>query len=412
MKVDEALIDEQYKAEAALTHLYPSIGGLASKLRIIYTDKVPTQATNGCDLLINPEWTSKLDFTSKVFVLAHEIFHCMLNHPRRLEGLNPAIANMAADYEVNLLIERMGLIKKSTMDKIKCLYNEKYEDLGVEAIYKKIYKKLPKMNGGSSGKDDNKFQNNPFGEVISKEDGDKIAKSEGEKPNPSSSEDLSKDWGNAAIEACRGLEESNLDDFILRIKDLYKISKDWKNEFKNIIGHSLNPIEFRRGFTNKNILITQERIARTDREKYDNMDSILAVVDTSGSVDQKMLNIFLKHIYHIANAKKPETITLIQFDTEICDIRTIHSEKDLLKPIKIKGGGGTDIKCVWDYINNQKLNTELCIVFTDGYLDLLKRNKFMNNLFWVIIDNPGCELEYRDANTRIIYLNSDDIKKG
>jgi predicted metal-dependent peptidase len=38
----------------------------------------------------------------------------------------------------------------------------------------------------------------------------------------------------------------------------------------------------------------------------------------------------------------------------------------LLKPM---GGGGTHVSCVNHYINEQKINAECVIVFTDGYVE-------------------------------------------
>ena len=34
----------------------------------------------------------------------------------------------------------------------------------------------------------------------------------------------------------------------------------------------------------------------------------------------------------------------------------------------------------------------------------------MQNLCWVIIDNGGFNLKYKDANTKVVRINSGDIK--
>ena len=83
------LLDDQNRAIAGLVHIMPFFGGLVTKLRPVYTFKVQTQATDGYNLFINPQFTYNLDMTGKVFVLAHEIMHCVLNHMRRGKGHNP-----------------------------------------------------------------------------------------------------------------------------------------------------------------------------------------------------------------------------------------------------------------------------------------------------------------------------------
>jgi predicted metal-dependent peptidase len=129
------LLDEQQRAKAALVHIIPFFGGFINKLRTIYTFKVETQATDGYNLFVNPQFTYNLDLTGKVFVMAHEIMHCVLNHMRRGKGHDPEKSNIAADYEVNSWINDVGLIKAETITKLGALYDKKYSGLGYETIY-------------------------------------------------------------------------------------------------------------------------------------------------------------------------------------------------------------------------------------------------------------------------------------
>ena len=134
----QKLLEEQQRACAALGHLLPALGGFVSKLRFIYTFRVETQATDGYNIFINPQFTSHLDLTGKTFVLAHEIMHCLLNHLRRARelGHNQYKSNIAADYEVNItLAEDLKLIKASTIKSIGALIDQKYHTWGYEKIY-------------------------------------------------------------------------------------------------------------------------------------------------------------------------------------------------------------------------------------------------------------------------------------
>ena len=129
------LIDEQQRAKAALIHIMPVFGGFVNKLRHIYTFRVPTQAVDGVNIFINPQFTYNLDLTGKVFVMAHEIMHCVLNHLRRGKAHDQERSNVAADYEVNITLADMGLIKIDTMTKLGALVDKKYSDWGYEKIY-------------------------------------------------------------------------------------------------------------------------------------------------------------------------------------------------------------------------------------------------------------------------------------
>lgn len=145
----QQLLTDQQRACAALGHLLPALGGFVSKLRFIYTFRVSTQATDGYNIFINPQFTSHLDLTGKTFVLAHEIMHCLLNHLRRAQELGHPIekSNIAADYEVNItLAEDLGLIKASTVKSMGALIDNKYHTWG----YEKIYADNPSGTGSGS----------------------------------------------------------------------------------------------------------------------------------------------------------------------------------------------------------------------------------------------------------------------
>lgn len=148
----DKLLDDQQRAKAALVHILPAFGGFVGKLRHIYTFKVSTQATDGYNIFINPQFTYNLDLTGKVFVMAHEIMHCLLNHLRRGKGHDPNKSNIAADYEVNVTLSELGLIKPATIEKIGGLYDKKYTNWG----YEKIYDQLP--SGSSQKSMDNSNQ--------------------------------------------------------------------------------------------------------------------------------------------------------------------------------------------------------------------------------------------------------------
>ena len=139
------LLEEQERAKAALNHLAPMLGGFLGKLRFIYTFRVSTQATDGFNILVNPQFTANMNFTEKCFVMAHEVMHCLLNHLRRIKGRDPNRSNIAADYEVNVTlcnIEANGskrmLFDRKVVDGIRGYYDDKFKDMGFETIYDMI----------------------------------------------------------------------------------------------------------------------------------------------------------------------------------------------------------------------------------------------------------------------------------
>lgn len=131
----QKLIDDQYRAKAALTHTLPWVSGLISKLRFVYTFKVQTQATDGYNLFVNPQFTYNLDFTGKVFVMAHEVMHNLLNHLRRGKGHDPQKSNIAADYECNITLADIKPFNEKMIKDLGAYIDKKYKGMGYEAIY-------------------------------------------------------------------------------------------------------------------------------------------------------------------------------------------------------------------------------------------------------------------------------------
>lgn len=439
-KIDMAkLLDDQHRAMASLRHIAPQFGGLITSLQFVYTYKVDTQATDGFRIFVNPEFTDSLDHTGKVFVMAHELMHCLLNHLRRgkkIDALNQK-GNIAADYEVNQTLVDMGLFKTSTIEKLQGYIDAKWSRVSFETIYSKIPNPpQQKGQGGGQGQGNSQGQQgnqqggtgqgsssteanlqgtiDTAGSMLDAKEGQKIAKEEGYDDVGANESALEKEWENKAREVAKKLKGTGAGNDILADKLLatsIKGTNEWKKILKDIVGRSVSPEDKRRGYTHNNILVSQDRVALSDKEKYDNVDYIMAWVDTSGSMSQEDLNKALSMMLMVAQAKKPTKLVVCQFDTRIADIKEFDKvdriEKDMRK-MKIKGGGGTDVKCCFDLLADKKSKyarqvPELVVIFTDGYLDQYRRDKRrMQNLVWVVQDHPSFELEYPDSHTKLI----------
>ena len=205
------------------------------------------------------------------------------------------------------------------------------------------------------------------------------------------------------------------------IEGLYKTTTDWKAAFKFIVGKSLNDADTRSALVNKNILVSQDRMARTEKDKYDNMDYMICVVDSSGSMSDDDLKHMLSEIYALAEAKKPMKLYVIQCDTKIQEIKEYNNvqelKKDALKAT-VKGRGGTDMGDFFKLMKTDKRfnrnKPDLIIIFTDSDSrgrQYPRDRKTMNWLCWCILDDPGFTLKYEDRQTKIIHLKSSDVKR-
>jgi len=133
-KIDmKKLLTEQRLALIYVDTHFPFFSTLLKNLTWIYTFQVSTQATDGTRLLVNPEFTAGLTIRMKAFVMMHEVMHCSLDHMTRGKGHPRDRSNIAADYEVNGLLEADGVVSETDLKPY--LFDRKYANLSYEHIY-------------------------------------------------------------------------------------------------------------------------------------------------------------------------------------------------------------------------------------------------------------------------------------
>ena len=281
----------------------------------------------------------------------------------------------------------------------------------------------PEDCGGGSGLKDTPSQ---AGGVIDKKDGDNMAQQEGYEKQGGSEAGVESDWEKDAMKAADSIQKKAgsspaYEKWASRIKSMNRPTTDWKKTLRKVVGRCLSDEDKRQAYANKNTLVAQSRIARTDKDKYDALSTIVVFIDTSGSMDNSYKQECLEEIYHVANQKKATKILIIPFDTEPKDFIVINNIQKLKQDIQrglvyLKGGGGTDLKKCWDLFKTDKRFKgqcfELVMIFTDGALQQLKRlPRSMQHLVWVIDKDPSWEIQYKDSATYRVDLGDKNAHK-
>ncbi len=95
--------------------------------------------------------------------------------------------------------------------------------------------------------------------------------------------------------------------------------------------------------------------------------TIAIVIDTSGSVGEHEITEFLSEVDGIATANGiAQGITVIPCDSQVGEIQKIRSISAITE-IKLKGGGGTDLRVGISAAEDLKPVPKIVIVLTDGY---------------------------------------------
>ena len=126
---------------------------------IIWTRRIPTAATCGCYVYINPDfWRSLPTDGQRAFLLAHEVSHIIFRHCQRSKAYRKRgffshdmkwdghLYNVAGDYVINADLVAMGFEPIP-----EGLYSDKYQrDDVVDAVYADLYRDAPEPEEGGS----------------------------------------------------------------------------------------------------------------------------------------------------------------------------------------------------------------------------------------------------------------------
>ena len=310
-------------------------------------------------------------------LILHENLHIVLRHHIYGKDMfmeNKELANYAADYVVNGIIMA---IKDKKLVKLPegGLYDPRFDNMNMRQVYN-ILKDEQEEGGGGGGQPD------PNGDPIngSGSGGGEYQFDEHDFDGNMTDEEA-KEMDNKIDRAIRegAILAGRLGvDLPRAITEMLEPHVDWRREFADYVSAACKgKDEYTWRKFNRRMLPNDLFLPTVEDET---IGEIVVPIDTSGSIGQKELNEFASELVSIAELVQPEAIRIIWWDTKV------HGEQlftdnyaqigSMLKP---KGGGGTRVSCVSEYINKKKIKAECVVVFTDGYLE--------NDVVWNI-DSP------------------------
>lgn len=308
----------------------------------------PTAAVDGKKIYYAPEWMDKLSHEDVKTVLAHEVSHCVFEHIGRRGLRDPNKWNAAGDYAINIILKNAGF---DFQGEGGWLCDPQYADMTAD----QIYKMLPDMPGGGGGGGSNPGGNgNGQGQAMCDIlDGET-------KADPALQDEWKIATAQAAAVAHRaGKLPADLQRFI---DDLLNPKTDWRTQLRRFITElSKNDYSWQR----PNKMMLGEHGIYLPTLYSENMGTIVVAIDTSGSITQEMLTLFASEINAIRNDVHPEKTVVIYCDAHVNHVDEFTAE-DILE-LKMHGGGGTDFRPPFDYIEENNLAPACLLYMTDGY---------------------------------------------
>ena len=384
------------RAKVHLQKENPFFSYLIMNLNIIKTDDVPSCAVdNKGNLYYNPKLVKEMDIEELKGVLAHEVMHLVLEHLERGENKSHEVYNIATDLVINCILKNNnfrlpnGLIPYNNSfdfkEDEKIIFTiDNLDKKNAEEVYNEIIKQFKKhqKNEPKLKKvcENGRFDEHKYG---------KKSKNGNGKDEKKEKAELQKKWKKVFSEASvYAKQQGKLPVGIDRLIDVVLNEKvSWKTLLYKYITNEL-PFDY-----------TYNKPSRRSRATGIYMPSILkenieivVAIDTSGSIQQKELSEFLGEIINISKSFNNITMKVIVCDCEIKDVYDVKNGSiQTILDLKIRGGGGTSHKPVYDYVRTNLPNTKFIINFTDGYSSFPKYEEIKT--IW-ILTKDSCKDEY------------------
>jgi len=381
---------------------------LMMKRPFIADSTIATACTNGKVVRYNPQFFDGLSQDELVFVICHELMHITLLHHTRRGCREVEMWNHAADYAINPILHKAGLklIKGVLMD-------AKYLDMSAETIYNILEQEKMQQQeqqqqeqkdeqdeeqDGADGQEspDNTSQDDEEGEGDEEGNGEGDENDEGdgegegdgesdETDGDGEGDSTTPDMGIGGVEDTPAASESELEQAEAETKQevaaAMQIAKSqgkmpaflesmakavleprvaWQEVLSRFINDtSKSDYSFMR--PNRRFA---GRVVMPSLHKEE-IGGIVLVIDTSGSVFGvlDLLDKFATEMQEVCSMIQ-SPITVLHVDTKV------QGEPDIIEPddtfiLKPRGGGGTDFRPAFEWLEENDTPVKAMVYFTD-----------------------------------------------
>jgi predicted metal-dependent peptidase len=324
------------------------------------SDKVPTAQTNGRDVIFNPEFVDKLSDAELRALIYHEYGgHIMMRHLsvyRNLHDQDPKRANMACDYVVNQAIKDYN-DPKFLMLPTGGLQDDRYRGMDSKQVFDLL---ASQDNNGGGG--DGSGGSDADGELMDSHDWDGAGELSEQDVRA-----LDKDIEQAVRQSVMAskLMGHPVD---RRIEDWLSPQVDWREALQDFVVTACSGSDYTTYRKPRRRMMTHDIYMASPMS--DTVHEVVLAIDTSLSIGHDEVTRFLSEAVGVCEAVRPDRVHVMYWGTQVAQHETYTQDtltllKDVTSP---KSGGGTDVNCVVQYMQEMGIDPTCAVVLTDGYL--------------------------------------------
>ena len=344
--------------------MFVGLSGIMMMGRTELVDNVPTACTNGRDEWYNPDFVFKFGDKGTGFIIIHENMHKAGRHLQiytKLHAIDPDLTNRACDCWINAKIkacdpnETLVAMPTDEEGNVVGCFDPKYDGWTVLQIFNDLREQQQNGEGGEGGGEGEGFDDHDWDGASKLTEEETKRLEQDVKQAIRQGQMAAKKMGAGSAGAMLGLGE------------LLKSRVDWKAQLRE--------------FMTSTCTDRQESSWRRPNRRYlhqdivmptligESMNEVVFARDASGSMMcRNRLVKATSEMVALARALRIEKIHLIDWDGEVGRHLTFTAETFEGAPEveSVRGGGGTDPRCVAAYLKEKRIKPNAVVIFTDG----------------------------------------------
>ena len=419
LTIGKQLTAEERLSKAVVAIMgHPRYTALAGVLMIgekTIEDDIPTACTNGRDVKYGRAFVDGLTDAQLRGLVLHEgeghKLHRHLEIWKWMYDIDPHLANCACDYVINIKIVDDN--KEDGFAELPegGLVDARFRGMDSAQVFNILRKEQEEQEEQSQNDQGDGSQGNESGgdgEPSSSPGGDGAGFDEHDWEGAQSLSDedkreLARDIDEAirqgAMAAGKMGGTGNRD-----LDELLQPQVDWREVLREFIQNTCAGNDYSTYARPNRRLMSQGIIMPSGISEQ--VGELVIAIDTSGSVGQRELTAFLSEVKGVCDTVKPDKLRLLYWGSSVVgdEAYDMHELDNLDKSTKPMGGGGTDVNCVTQYMTDEGIKPQACIVLTDGYL-YSGWGDWTCPVLWAILDN-------RDAvpdEGKVVHIKSRDM---
>ena len=371
--------------------------------KTVFTDAVPTACTNGRDVWYNLTFLFEKIANGKkgiAFITVHEAMHKAAQHMVvyiALWKIDPKLANAATDYWINgriIKADPKGEIVEMPVDqdgKVMGLFDPKYDDWTVKRIFNQLKQEQdentderPEENDGEAGDTGEAGDGGSDFDEHDWEGANAIPEDELKELEQDVKEAIRQGMHVGRKAGSDGLSDE------LGLGELVIPKVDWRVQLRTFMNSTCRRKD-RSTWRRPNRRFLHQDIIMPSLEGRGIRELLLAR-DASGSMHwQDRMAKVTSEMVSIAKQLDIEKVHILDWDGSVSDKgHSTYSSKtlDTAPEIgRVYGGGGTNPRCVAEYVEKTRMKLDCIIILTDGEID--DWGNWKHPLLWLITnDDP------------------------